>query len=77
MIGNSNFINNYESYNSTATNSVYNQLLYLPVRAFKVSFPKNKVGLGQLIKAVVSRYRSGTENANDYTRGRWLQLLHK
>jgi hypothetical protein len=31
---------------------VYNQLLYVPVRAYKVSFPTNKVGPGQLIKAV-------------------------
>jgi len=49
---------------------VYKQLLFVPVRANKVSFPTNMVGLGQLLKAVVTRYRSGTEHANDHTRER-------
>jgi hypothetical protein len=40
----------------TIANSVYNQLLYVPVLAYKVSFSTNKVGPGQLIKAVVTRY---------------------
>jgi hypothetical protein len=53
---------------------VYNQLLYVPVLAYKVSFSTNKVGLGQLIKAVVTRYRSGTEHAPDHTRERWAQI---
>jgi hypothetical protein len=52
---------------------VYNQLLLLPVRAYIISFPTNKVGPGQLLKAVVTRYRSGTEYATDHTRGRWQQ----
>jgi hypothetical protein len=55
---------------ATAANSVYNQLLYVPVRAFKVSFPTNMVGLGQLIQVSVSRYKSGTEDATGHTRGR-------
>ena len=50
--------------------TLYNQLLYVPVRAYKVSFSTNKVGLGQLIKAVVSRYRSDTEHATGHTRER-------
>jgi len=54
----------------TISNSVYNQLLYVPVRAYKVSFSTKKVGLGQLIKAVVTRYRSGTEHATGHTRKR-------
>jgi hypothetical protein len=51
-------------------NSVYNQLLYVPLLAYKVSFSTNKVGLGQLIKAVISRYGSGTEHATGHTRDR-------
>jgi hypothetical protein len=54
-------------------NNVYNQLLYVPVLAHKVSFPTNTVGLGQLIKAVVSRYISGTEHATGHTRKRCTQ----
>jgi hypothetical protein len=50
---------------------VYNQLLYAPVRAYKVSFPTNRVGPCQLLKTVVTRYRSDTENATGHTRGRW------
>jgi len=57
----------------TAANSVYNQLLYLPVRTTKVSFSTNKFGPGKLIKAVVTRYRSGTEHATDNTRKRCAQ----
>jgi hypothetical protein len=49
---------------------VYNQLLYVPVRAYKVSFPTNMVCPGKLLKAVVSGYRSGTEHATGHTRGR-------
>jgi hypothetical protein len=56
---------------------VYNQLLCVPVRAYKVSFSTNKVGLGQQVKAVVSRYRSGTENATGHTRERWWQARGK
>ena len=41
----------------TVANSVYNQLLCVPVRAYEVSFLTNKVGHGKLIKAVVTRYR--------------------
>jgi len=51
---------------------VYNQLLYVPVRAYKVSFSTNKAGHGKLIQAVVSGYGCGTEDAND--RERWLEL---
>jgi hypothetical protein len=47
----------------------------MPVRANKVSFSTNTVGPGQLIKAVVTRYRSGTEHATGHTRGRWQQPL--
>jgi hypothetical protein len=54
---------------------VYNQLLLVPVRAYKVSFSTNKVGPGQLTQAVVSRYISDTEHATDHTRGRWRQVL--
>jgi hypothetical protein len=61
---------------NTIPNSVYNQLLYVPVRANKVSFPTNVVGLGQLIKVVVSRYRSGTEHATGHKRGRWQQFIN-
>jgi hypothetical protein len=50
---------------------VYKQLLYVPVRAYKVSFPTNMVGPGKLIKASVSGYRSAKEDATDHTRGRW------
>jgi hypothetical protein len=50
---------------------VYNQLLYVPVQAYIISFPTNKVGPGQLLIAAVSRYRSGTEHATDHTRERW------
>jgi hypothetical protein len=53
---------------------VYNQLLYVPVRAGKTSFSNVKNGLGHFIKAVVTRNKSGTENANDHTRERWAQL---
>jgi hypothetical protein len=60
-----------------AYNSVYKQLLYVPVRANKVSFPTNKVGLGQLLKASVSGYRSGTEDATAHTRKRCAQVLKK
>jgi len=49
---------------------VYNQLLYVPVRANKVSFPTKGFAPGKLIKASVSRYRSGTEDATAHTRGR-------
>jgi hypothetical protein len=49
---------------------VYNQLLHVPVLANKVSFSTNTVGPGKLIKAVVTRYRSGTEHATGHTRGR-------
>jgi hypothetical protein len=52
---------------------MYNQLLYVPVRANKVSFPMNKVGPGNLITAVVSRYRSSTEHATGHTRERCAQ----
>ena len=55
---------------NTISNSVYNQLLYLPVRAGKTSFSLGKNGPGQLIKASVSRYRSDTEHATAHTRGR-------
>jgi hypothetical protein len=54
-----------------APNSVYNQLLYVPVRAYEVSFSTNKVDLGQLIAAVVTRYRSALVHATGHTRGRW------
>ena len=57
----------------TIHNSVYNQLLYVHVRAHKVSFSTNKVGHGQLLKAVVTRYRNGTERATGHTRDRWVQ----
>jgi len=53
---------------------VYKQLLYVPVRANKVSFSTNKVGLGQLLIAGVSGYRSALVHATDHTRGRWHQL---
>jgi hypothetical protein len=53
---------------------VYNQLLYVPVRAYNVSFTTNLVGPGKLIKAIVSRYISDTEHATDHTRERWAQL---
>jgi hypothetical protein len=45
----------------------------MPVRAYIVSFLTNKVGLSQLIKAAVSRYRSDTEHATGHTRERWRQ----
>jgi hypothetical protein len=61
----------------TTANSVYNQLLYLPVLTDKVSFSTNKVGPGKLLKAVVSRYRSDTEHATGHTRGRWRQLKNR
>jgi hypothetical protein len=54
---------------------VYKQLLCVPVRAYKVSFPTNRVGPGQLLKASVSRYRSGTEHATAHTRERWHQYM--
>jgi hypothetical protein len=50
---------------------VYNQLLCVPVRAGSFSFSTNKVGPGQFLKVSLSRYRSGTDHATDYTRGRW------
>jgi hypothetical protein len=63
--------------NKTIHNIMYNQLLYLPVLASKVSFSTYKVGSGKLLKAVVSGYRCGTEDATasrkigtGYTRGR-------
>jgi hypothetical protein len=62
-IFNANFIN-------TIPNSVYNQLLYVPVRAGKTSFSKEKNGPVHFIKAVVTRYRRGTEHLTDHTRGR-------
>jgi hypothetical protein len=46
---------------------VYYQLLSGPVRACKVSFPTNRVGPGQPIKVVVTRYRSGTEHETGHT----------
>jgi hypothetical protein len=54
----------------TTPNSVYKQLLSVPVRAYKVSFSTNKVGLGPLLKAVVSRYRSAMVHATAHTRER-------
>jgi hypothetical protein len=59
---------------NTIPNSVYNQLLHVPVRAYKVSFSTNKVGLGQLTKAVLTRYRSALVYATGHTRGRWAQF---
>jgi len=50
---------------------VYNQLLYEPVQAGKTSFSGVKNGAGKIIKASVSRHRSGTEDATAHTRGRW------
>jgi len=49
---------------------VYKQLLSVPVRANKVSFSTNKVGLDQLLKAGVTGCRSGTEDATAHTRER-------
>jgi hypothetical protein len=59
---------------NTIPNSVYNQLLYVPVRAGKTTFSKEKNGPGHFIKAVVTRYRSGTEHATGHTRERWAQI---
>jgi hypothetical protein len=56
---------------------VHNQLLCAPVHASNVSFSTNKVGPGKLLKAGVSRYRSGTEYATDHTHKRWVQLNEK
>jgi len=56
-----------------ASNSVYNQLLCVPVRAGKTSFSTVKNGPDKLIIAVVTRYRSDTEHATGHTRGRWKQ----
>jgi hypothetical protein len=58
----------------TISNSVYNQLLSVPVRAHKVSFSTNKVGLGQLIAVFVTRYRSALVHATGHTRERWAQI---
>jgi len=58
----------------TTPNSVYKQLLSVPVRANKVSFPTKKVGLDQLLIASVSRYRSALVYATAHTRERWVQL---
>jgi hypothetical protein len=53
---------------------VYNQLLYAPVQAGKTWFSNGKNDPGQLIKAVVTRYRSDTYHATDHTRGHCDQL---
>jgi len=60
--------------NETAYNSVYKQLLYVPVRAYKISFSTNKVGHGKLAKASVSGYRSALIHATAHTRERWAPL---
>jgi hypothetical protein len=39
----------FQQENKTTANSVYNQLLYVPVRAYKVSFPTNRIGPSKLI----------------------------
>jgi hypothetical protein len=59
----------------TISNSVYKQLLYVPVRAYKVSFSTEKAGLGKLIKASVSRSRSALVHATAHTRERCAQYL--
>jgi len=61
---------------ATNHNSVYNQLLYVPVRAGKDSFSTNRFAPGKLIKVSVSRYRTDLVHATDHTRGRWRQLKH-
>jgi len=58
----------------TTPNSVYKQLLFVPVRANIVSFSTNKVGLGQLLIAVVSGYRCALVHATAHTRERCSQL---
>jgi hypothetical protein len=73
------FLNQTEIFNAnlinTIPNSVYKQLLYLPVRTNRVSFSTNNVGPCQLIKAVVSRYRSAMVHATAHTRERWHQYM--
>jgi hypothetical protein len=68
------FLNQRRLFNAnlinTIPNSVYNQLLYVPVRAGKTSFSKDKNSPGHFIKAVVTRSRSGMEHATGHTRGR-------
>jgi hypothetical protein len=53
---------------------VYNQLLYVPVRAYKFSFSTNRVGPGQLLKAGVSGCSSAMVHATGHTRERWVQF---
>ena len=60
----------------TASNSVYKQLLFVPVRTSEKLFSIEKNGPGHFIKVIVSGKRSGTENATAHTRGRWTQLVH-
>jgi hypothetical protein len=49
----------------TNHSSVYNQLLYMPVRAGKPSISKEKNCPGHFIKAIVTRYRSALVHATD------------
>jgi len=58
-------------FKNTIPNSVYKQLLYLPVRAYKVSFSTNRVGHGKLIKASVTGRRCALVHATAHTRDRW------
>jgi hypothetical protein len=52
----------------TTHSSVYDQLLYGPVRVYKVSFSTDKSGPVKLIKASVSRDTEVTWTRNSYTR---------
>jgi hypothetical protein len=56
---------------------MYNQLLHVPVRPLVVSFSTNKVGLGQLIKAVVSQYGRGAEHTTSHLRGHGHKLKYQ
>jgi hypothetical protein len=69
------FLNHFRILNlnlkHTISNSVYKQLLSVPVRAYKVSFSTNMAGLGKLIIASISRSRSALVHATAHTRERW------
>jgi hypothetical protein len=72
------FLNQTGIYNgkfkNTIPNSVYKQLLYVPVRAYKVSFPTNMIGPGQLLKAGVSGCNTAMVHATAHTRDRCDQF---
>jgi len=46
---------------------VYKQLLHVPMRAYKVSFSMNRVGLGQLLIAGVSPCRCALVQVTGHT----------